>query len=103
MLQIYTFCFLFGNVSPALTCDQLTTIEDGFYYPKKNNYSYMETVTFACEDPKQISGAAILTCKEDGQWDNLEPECKGICMPICYLILVMGPPRLRRSARQLVQ
>ncbi|XP_064616221.1 sushi, von Willebrand factor type A, EGF and pentraxin domain-containing protein 1-like [Liolophura sinensis] len=67
----------------ALTCDQPGSMKGRYYNPMKKSYSYMETVTFSCEDPQQIVGTAILTCKEDGQWDNWEPECK---VPQCPVL-----------------
>ncbi|XP_064615919.1 sushi, von Willebrand factor type A, EGF and pentraxin domain-containing protein 1-like [Liolophura sinensis] len=60
----------------ALTCDKPESIKDGSYSPVKELYFYNESVTYSCENPKTVSGSAILTCTEDGQWNKWKPECK---------------------------
>jgi hypothetical protein len=38
-----------------------------------------DTATFVCNDRYELVGSPVLTCHDDGTWDNSPPVCKPLC------------------------
>ena len=55
-----------------------------------------DTATFACNDGYELVGAPVLTCQDDGTWDNSPPaSClslngKSLMTQIMYTLWLIG-------------
>ncbi|XP_072281396.1 complement decay-accelerating factor-like isoform X2 [Pyxicephalus adspersus] len=63
----------------AVICPAPDKPDNAQYYPKKDEYTYLDSVTFSCQQPFQIVGEASISCTATGEWSSSSPICKGGC------------------------
>ncbi|XP_018416817.1 PREDICTED: complement decay-accelerating factor-like [Nanorana parkeri] len=79
----YRECQADGTWSNALPicevqlCPSPPEITDGEMYPFKEEYTYLDSVTYSCKGNLALIGEKSISCKEDGQWSSEAPKCKG--------------------------
>ena len=54
-------------------CDAAPSIESGVYNYITNGTTSM--LNYSCTEGYTMKGSQILTCKEDGLWDIVSPQC----------------------------
>ena len=54
-------------------CDAAPSIESGVYNYITNGTT--STLNYSCTEGYTMKGSQILTCKEDGLWDIVSPQC----------------------------
>ncbi|XP_072281332.1 complement receptor type 1-like isoform X3 [Pyxicephalus adspersus] len=80
----YRECLANGAWSNALPecevqlCLQPQTIKNGDFYPWKEEYAYLDSVTYTCNRPLALIGESSISCNEDGQWSSNAPECREV-------------------------
>ena len=57
----------------AVICPLLPVPDNGMVEIEGNSPG--ETFTFSCASGYSLSGEGVLTCQEDGTWDNPTPSC----------------------------
>ncbi|CAH2220992.1 Hypothetical predicted protein [Pelobates cultripes] len=57
-------------------CPPPNAITDGDYDPKKDEYEYLNAVTYKCNKDLTLVGAGSIFCTAFGNWSNVEPQCK---------------------------
>ncbi|XP_044143213.1 complement decay-accelerating factor-like [Bufo gargarizans] len=71
-----------SNVPPqceAVICAPPESPADGTFYPTKDEYTFLDTVTFTCNKGLHIDGEATASCTSDGTWSTTPPNCKVPC------------------------
>ncbi|XP_078730420.1 protein lev-9-like isoform X2 [Lampetra fluviatilis] len=61
-----------------ITCGRPENPANGFV--EGQFYTFGSTVTFKCRRGYFVFGANKSTCQDDGNWDNLVPECRALLM-----------------------
>ncbi|XP_066456310.1 C4b-binding protein alpha chain-like isoform X2 [Eleutherodactylus coqui] len=61
------------------TCNAPEKIQNGWYSPIMEKYTYNHTVRYTCSKGFHLTGQSSLTCQDSGRWNNYEPVCKGTC------------------------
>ncbi|XP_071993559.1 complement component receptor 1-like protein [Engystomops pustulosus] len=84
----YRFCQADGTWSngvpecEVVNCPDPASIPNGTFYPKKNEYSFLDVVQYRCNNPKSsIYGEAFATCTENGTWSSNSPKCIEVDCP----------------------
>ncbi|XP_040195456.1 C4b-binding protein alpha chain-like isoform X2 [Rana temporaria] len=78
----YRECLADGTWSNALPecaaqlCPPPPDIINGVVYPLKDEYSYLDSVTYSCNRNLALIGESSVSCKEDGEWSSNAPDCK---------------------------
>ncbi|XP_075052315.1 C4b-binding protein alpha chain-like isoform X2 [Mixophyes fleayi] len=70
-----------SNVLPqceAVICPAPDTPPNGSFDPSKDEYSYLDAVTFSCNRGLVISGATSVSCTADGTWSSGSPTCVAV-------------------------
>ncbi|XP_044144284.1 complement component receptor 1-like protein isoform X2 [Bufo gargarizans] len=62
----------------AVICAPPESPADGTYNPTKEEYSYLDAVTFTCNKGFHIDGEATASCTSDGTWSTAPPNCKAV-------------------------
>ncbi|XP_075471333.1 complement decay-accelerating factor-like isoform X2 [Ascaphus truei] len=63
----------------AVICPLPDAITDGTYSPAKDEYSYLDTVTYACNSKiLALVGKISLFCTKHGTWNSDVPKCKAV-------------------------
>ncbi|XP_077151307.1 sushi, von Willebrand factor type A, EGF and pentraxin domain-containing protein 1-like [Ranitomeya variabilis] len=66
------------SVCEVQNCLPPEDLEVGSYSPKKNEYSYNETVIYKC-NTLQLVGKASVSCTDEGKWSSGAPQCRAVC------------------------
>ncbi|XP_063811377.1 CUB and sushi domain-containing protein 3-like isoform X3 [Pseudophryne corroboree] len=61
----------------VVSCPSPPTITKGFFYPVKDYYTYLDSVTYTCNGTSSLIGEQSLACNEKGEWSPDAPECRG--------------------------
>lgn len=78
----YRECLADGTWSNTLPvcevqlCAPPPDIINGGVYPLKEEYSYLDSVTYYCNRNLALIGESSVSCKEDGQWSSNAPDCR---------------------------
>ncbi|XP_040195462.1 CUB and sushi domain-containing protein 3-like isoform X2 [Rana temporaria] len=75
---------IWSNVLPqcdAVICPAPELPADGKYDPQKDEYNYLDSVTFSCQKPLQVAGNASISCTATGKWSSDSPTCKAVNCP----------------------
>ncbi|XP_077337307.1 C4b-binding protein alpha chain-like isoform X2 [Lithobates pipiens] len=73
-----------SNIIPqceAVLCPAPESAADGEYLPKKDEYTYLDSVTFSCRKPLEVAGNASISCTARGEWSSDSPTCKDVNCP----------------------
>ncbi|XP_075709803.1 complement receptor type 1-like isoform X2 [Rhinoderma darwinii] len=73
-----------SNVLPectVLSCASPPVIENGRYYPEKEDYTYLDSVSYKCNGNLALIGEQNIACTEEGKWSSNAPECKVVVCP----------------------
>ncbi|XP_072281369.1 C4b-binding protein alpha chain-like isoform X2 [Pyxicephalus adspersus] len=65
----------------AVICPAPDKPDNAQYYPQKDEYTYLDSVTFSCQQPFQIVGEASISCTATGEWSSSSPICKDVNCP----------------------
>ncbi|XP_077337303.1 zona pellucida sperm-binding protein 3 receptor-like isoform X10 [Lithobates pipiens] len=73
-----------SNVVPQ--CDEVLCAApespaNGEYHPQKDEYTYLDSVTFSCQEPLEVAGDASISCTGTGEWSSNSPTCKAVNCP----------------------
>ncbi|XP_073443382.1 C4b-binding protein-like isoform X4 [Dendrobates tinctorius] len=72
------------NVLPqcdASICPAPDKPTDGTYDPEKDEYTYLDAVTFKCSKGLHVIGLSSASCTSDGTWSVSSPTCKAVSCP----------------------
>ncbi|KAM8977201.1 C4b-binding protein alpha chain-like [Pelodytes ibericus] len=78
----YRECQADGNWTEAIpeckvkTCPFPTPVTDGFYSPLKDEFHYLDSITYGCNKGLFLFGKSSISCTEDGTWSSDIPQCK---------------------------
>lgn len=87
----YRECQADGSWSNALPiceiqlCPPPQEISNGEINPLKEEYSYLDSVTYTCRGGLSLIGERSISCKEDGEWSAEAPKCKDVKCPPPYV------------------
>ncbi|KAM4044948.1 C4b-binding protein-like isoform 4-T5 [Anomaloglossus baeobatrachus] len=73
-----------SNVTPqceAVLCIAPDKPTDGTLDPEKDEYTYLDAVTFRCNKGLHVVGASSVSCTSDGTWSAASPTCKAVDCP----------------------
>ncbi|XP_077337313.1 complement component receptor 1-like protein isoform X3 [Lithobates pipiens] len=59
-------------------CPSPPDIINGYVYPLKDEYSYLDSVTYQCNKKLSLIGESSVSCMENGQWSSKAPDCRVI-------------------------
>ncbi|XP_068125887.1 C4b-binding protein alpha chain-like [Hyperolius riggenbachi] len=80
----YRDCLADGNWSnfppqcTAVICDKPIVTANVEYYQEKDEYSFLDSVTFSCKKPLEVNGSSSVTCTATGQWSSTFPSCVAV-------------------------
>ena len=75
--KLHTFCTIILVLnSPTAFCPDLSDPVNGVVSQTGNSAG--DTGSYTCNDGFDLVGAPLLTCQEDGMWDEPPPECQSI-------------------------
>ncbi|MEE6493482.1 hypothetical protein FKM82_016866 [Ascaphus truei] len=73
---------IWSNAVPAceaVICPPPDAITDGTYSPTKEEYSYLDSVTYECNSKNlALVGKSSLSCTKHGNWSADVPKCKAV-------------------------
>ncbi|XP_069612393.1 C4b-binding protein alpha chain-like isoform X3 [Ranitomeya imitator] len=72
------------NVLPqcdAAICPAPDKPTDGMYDPEKDEYTYLDAVTFKCSKGLHVIGTSSASCTSNGTWSVSSPTCKAVSCP----------------------
>ncbi|XP_077151310.1 complement decay-accelerating factor-like isoform X3 [Ranitomeya variabilis] len=72
------------NVLPqcdAAICPAPDKPTDGMYDPEKDEYTYLDAVTFKCSKGLHVIGTSSASCTSNGTWSDSSPTCKAVSCP----------------------
>lgn len=61
----------------AVLCAAPELPANGEYHPQKDEYTYLDSVTFSCQKPLEVVGNPSISCTGTGEWSSNSPTCKG--------------------------
>ncbi|CAH2220984.1 Hypothetical predicted protein [Pelobates cultripes] len=68
-----------SNAAPvceATICPPPFPIRNGTFHPLKDEYTYLDSVRYSCDDPKKfLNGEGSIYCNQNGSWSSPPPEC----------------------------
>ncbi|KAM5179555.1 complement decay-accelerating factor isoform 2-T2 [Mantella aurantiaca] len=70
-----------SNILPqcdAVICAAPDLPVNGEYNPQKDEYTYLDSVTFSCKKPLVVAGNASIACTTTGEWSSGSPICKEV-------------------------
>ncbi|XP_018416815.1 PREDICTED: complement decay-accelerating factor-like [Nanorana parkeri] len=70
---------VWSNASPqcdVVICEAPNVLSDITIEPQKDEYNYLDSVSFSCRKPLEIAGNASVHCTADGTWSSDFPTCK---------------------------
>ncbi|XP_077337296.1 complement receptor type 2-like isoform X3 [Lithobates pipiens] len=70
-----------GRESKQVLCAAPESPANGEYHPQKEEYTYLDSVTFSCQKPFQVVGDASISCTGTGEWSSNSPTCKAVNCP----------------------
>ncbi|XP_073522969.1 C4b-binding protein-like isoform X4 [Phyllobates terribilis] len=73
-----------SNVPPdceATICPAPDKPTDGTYDPEKDEYTYLDAVTFKCNKGLHVIGTSSASCTSNGTWSGGSPTCKAVSCP----------------------
>ncbi|KAM8977206.1 C4b-binding protein-like [Pelodytes ibericus] len=86
--HIYRQCLADGSWSDdipeceATICPPPISILKGSFEPVKEQYTYLDSVSYTCNDPKAfIKNEKSMFCTENGTWSSPPPECVAVDCP----------------------
>uniref|UniRef100_A0A8C5LKV0 Sushi domain-containing protein n=1 Tax=Leptobrachium leishanense TaxID=445787 RepID=A0A8C5LKV0_9ANUR len=62
----------------AVICTEPVTITNGNYHPLRDEYQYLDSVTYSCSKGLDVIGESSMFCTEHGTWSSDAPECKWV-------------------------
>ncbi|CAH2220982.1 Hypothetical predicted protein [Pelobates cultripes] len=75
-----------SNAAPvceATICPPPFPIRNGTFHPLKDEYTYLDSVRYSCDDPKKfLNGEGSIYCNQNGSWSSPPPECVAVDCPI---------------------
>ncbi|XP_063307331.1 complement component receptor 1-like protein [Pelobates fuscus] len=75
-----------SNAAPvceATICPPPFPIRNGTFHPLKDEYTYLDSVRYSCDDPKKfMNGEGSIYCNQNGSWSSPPPECVAVDCPI---------------------
>ncbi|XP_073471882.1 C4b-binding protein alpha chain-like [Aquarana catesbeiana] len=83
----YRRCQADGNWSlpipecEAVLCAAPELPANGEYHPQKDEYTYLDSVTFSCQKPLEVAGNPSISCTGTGEWSSNSPTCKAVNCP----------------------
>ncbi|XP_040195467.1 C4b-binding protein alpha chain-like isoform X2 [Rana temporaria] len=75
---------IWSNVLPqcdAVICAPPQSPANGEFNPQKDEYEYLNSVTFSCQKPLEVAGNASISCTGTGEWSSNSPTCKAVNCP----------------------
>ncbi|XP_075709799.1 complement component receptor 1-like protein isoform X2 [Rhinoderma darwinii] len=75
---------LWTNIAPlceAAICPAPESPVDGTYTPEKDEYTYLDAVTFTCNKGLHVVGEYSASCTGNGNWSISSPTCKAVNCP----------------------
>ncbi|KAG9463993.1 hypothetical protein GDO78_020682, partial [Eleutherodactylus coqui] len=54
---------------------------NGAYDPVKDEYNYLDAVSFRCNKDFHVIGVSTVSCTSNGSWSADSPTCKGVSCP----------------------
>ncbi|XP_063307343.1 zona pellucida sperm-binding protein 3 receptor-like [Pelobates fuscus] len=73
-----------SNITPeceAVICENPSALTNGYYSPDKDQYEYLDSVKYSCNQGLELIGEASVYCTSDGNWSSNPPECKVVRCP----------------------
>ncbi|XP_018416814.1 PREDICTED: complement decay-accelerating factor-like [Nanorana parkeri] len=73
-----------SNAAPqcdVVICEAPNVLSDITIEPQKDEYNYLDSVSFSCRKPLEIAGNASVHCTADGTWSSDFPTCKAVNCP----------------------
>ncbi|XP_077337301.1 complement receptor type 2-like isoform X8 [Lithobates pipiens] len=67
--------------SKQVLCAAPESPANGEYHPQKDEYTYLDSVTFSCQEPLEVAGDASISCTGTGEWSSNSPTCKAVNCP----------------------
>ncbi|CAI9533329.1 unnamed protein product [Staurois parvus] len=70
---------MWSNALPqcdAILCAAPESPENGQYEPLRDEYNYLDSVTFSCTKPFEVAGPHSIACTATGEWSSNSPTCK---------------------------
>ncbi|XP_075709807.1 complement component receptor 1-like protein isoform X2 [Rhinoderma darwinii] len=84
----YRFCQEDGTWSNAVPqcevviCPDPASIPDGNFIPEKDEYMYLDTIHYKCNNPKSVLyGETFVYCTGKGTWSSNPPKCIDVDCP----------------------
>ncbi|KAM3935391.1 complement decay-accelerating factor-like isoform 4-T4 [Leptodactylus fuscus] len=68
-------------VCEVVICPAPDAPANGSYNPVKDEYSYLDAVTFTCNKDLHVIGENTASCTRDGTWSHVSPTCKVVQCP----------------------
>ncbi|KAM3935389.1 complement component receptor 1-like protein isoform 2-T2 [Leptodactylus fuscus] len=68
-------------VCEVVICPAPDAPANGSYNPVKDEYSYLDAVTFTCNKDLHVIGENTASCTRDGTWSHVSPTCKAVQCP----------------------
>ncbi|KAM9320212.1 C4b-binding protein-like [Gastrophryne carolinensis] len=62
-------------VCEAVVCSAPEKSTDGSYDPQKDEYFYLDSVTFSCPRHLELIGPSSIACSATGKWSDSIPKC----------------------------
>ncbi|XP_075052309.1 zona pellucida sperm-binding protein 3 receptor-like isoform X2 [Mixophyes fleayi] len=62
----------------VLSCPPPPSITNGYFNPEKDEYYYLDSVTYQCNKRLARIGEEFLSCNENGEWSSNAPECREV-------------------------
>ncbi|XP_071993565.1 C4b-binding protein alpha chain-like isoform X2 [Engystomops pustulosus] len=62
-------------VCEVVICSAPNTPAHGRYTPEKDEYNYLDAVTFSCNNDLKVNGSRSASCTKDGTWSEETPTC----------------------------
>ncbi|KAM3935359.1 complement receptor type 1-like isoform 2-T2 [Leptodactylus fuscus] len=72
-------------ICTVISCTSPPNIKNGHYYPEKEDYDYLDSVTYTCNGRLALIGEQSISCTGTGEWSSNPPECKDIRCPTPYV------------------
>jgi len=77
LLKYIYILFYLCDFFAAPKCPDLKAPKNGYLTPERDEYNTGDMVFFDCFEHYILVGRKKLTCLKTGQWDYIEPTCKG--------------------------
>ncbi|XP_076444633.1 uncharacterized protein LOC143282756 isoform X2 [Babylonia areolata] len=90
----------FNHTCLPVRCPDPEVVANGTLLVAQDSYHYGDCVEYTCMLGFQLSGASLLTCDKNGQWDKRAPNCEpAMCQPEHPDVTALNPATVTPSGQ----